>query len=88
MAYHVQVRRPLRRAWAFNLTEERVRAEIVGPWTSGRAFELGGRWWEPAECNVRIIEGPELAPHELAHGRGWGAAERTGEDVAKRLFAR
>jgi hypothetical protein len=86
MPYHVQVRRPFRRAWAFNLSEPRVYREIVDPWRGGRAFTLGGRWWPPADCEVRIIEGDELSPPELAYGRGWNTAERNGKDVTRRLF--
>jgi hypothetical protein len=71
----------------FNLNEERLEAEVLEPWIAGRELELGDRRWEPHDSDLRIIEGPELAPPDLAHGQGWNAAERSGEDVTRRLLA-
>ncbi len=87
MPYHVEIRRSVRRAWAFNLSEATLRETIVEPWLSGRQVELGDRRWEPRESSLRIIEGVELAPQDLAYGQGWNAAERSGEDVTRRLLA-
>jgi hypothetical protein len=86
MAYHVEIRRSVRRAWAFNLDDERVHQGIVEPWLAGRPLRLGDRNWEPRDSALRIVEGPELAPQDLAFGQGWGAAERCGEDVTRRLL--
>jgi hypothetical protein len=85
--YHVEIRRGFRRAWSFNFSEETVHADVVNPWLAGRVIELGDREWEPRESSLRIIEGPELSPPDLAHGQGWNAAERSGEDVTRRLLA-
>ena len=87
MSFHVQIRRSFRRAWLFNLSEERLRTEIVDPWISGRELEVGDRRWDPGESDLRIIEGEELEAPDLAHGQGWNAAERSGEDVTRRLLA-
>lgn len=87
MPYHVEIRRGFRRAWSFNFSEKRVAADVVEPWLAGRRFELGDREWDPRESSLRIIEGPELAAADLAHGQGWNAAERSGEDVTRQLLA-
>jgi hypothetical protein len=85
VAFHVEIRRGRRWAREFNVAEARLRREILEPWTAGRAVRLGDREWEPAECSLRILEGPELAGPDLAFGRGWDRAERTGSDATGEL---
>ena len=86
MAYHVEIRRSLRRAWAFNLDDERVRRGVIEPWLAGRTLRLGDRDWLPRDSALRIVEGPDLPPQRLAFGQGWNAAERSGADVTRRLL--
>jgi hypothetical protein len=86
--FHVEIRRSLRRAWAFNLTEERLRATILEPWRRGRPVELGDREWDPRDSTLRILEGPELSPPELAHGQGWPNAERSSSEITREAFSR
>jgi hypothetical protein len=86
LAYHVEIRRSFHRAWAFNLSEERLRDTIVARWLSGRRIELGGRRWEPRESSLRIIAGPELPAPDLAHGQGWNAAQRSGQEVTRAVL--
>lgn len=86
MAYHVEIRRGRRWAREFNLSEATLRASVLDPWVRGGPVSLGDREWEPAECDLRVLEGPELGPPDLAFGRGWGAAERSGRDVARALI--
>src|SRR5690242_12053812 len=85
-AYHVEIRRSFHRAWVFNLSEERLREAIVARWLAGRPIELGGRRWEPQRSSLRIIAGPGLEAPDLAHGQGWNAAERSGEEVTHRVL--
>src|SRR5262245_1715573 len=87
MPYHVQVRSSMKRAWVFNLDEDHLRREVVAPWLGGREFELGDQRWKPAESDLMILSGPELAPPDLAFGQGWNAAERRGEDVTRQVLA-
>src|SRR5436190_11633194 len=87
VAYHVEVRRSFRRAWAFNLSAEKLRRSVVAPWVAGRPLELGDRRWEPRESELRVLEGPELSPPELAFGQGWNSAERSGRNVTRRILA-
>jgi hypothetical protein len=87
MPFHVEVRRAMRRAWAFNLSEERLRRGVVDPWRRGIAFELGDREWEPRESTLRILEGPELSPPDLAHGQGWHHAEQSARDVTAEVLS-
>jgi hypothetical protein len=86
--FHVEIRYSFRRAWAFNLSEERLRTEVIEPWRQGGPVELGDREWDPRDSTLRILEGPELAPPELAHGQGWHYAERSGREVTARVLSR
>jgi hypothetical protein len=81
MPFHVQMRRSYRRAWAFNLDEQRLRRAFVEPWRRGKLVQLGDQEWDPRESTITILEGPELKPADLAHGRGWQNAERSARDV-------
>jgi hypothetical protein len=81
MPFHVEIRRSLRRAWAFNLDEQQLRRTVVEPWHRRRAVVLGDHEWDPRECTLKILEGPKLQPSDLAHGRGWHNAERSARDV-------
>jgi hypothetical protein len=86
--FHVEIKSGLQHARAFNLEEGNVRRAIVEPWLDGREIELGGREWEPKECTLRILEGPELSGPDLALGRGWDNAQRHSENVTRRLVTR
>jgi len=49
-------------------------------------MELGDHEWDPGESELRVLEGPELAPSQLALGRGWGNAERSAVDVTAQVI--
>jgi hypothetical protein len=86
VAFHVEISSGFRhQARAFNLDEERLRRTILDPWVRGRVIELGDREWEPKDCKLKILEGPELADSDIAMGRGWSNAERASENVTRRL---
>jgi hypothetical protein len=86
LAFHVEIRRGHRWAREFNLDEATLRATVLEPWVSDRPVLLGDREWEPSDCELRVLEGPELSPQDLSFGRGWGAAEHLGRDVARELI--
>jgi hypothetical protein len=86
MAFHVEVRRSPHRARAFNLGEAELQQTVLEPWVTGRPLTLGDREWERQHAQLRILEGPELPSAELAHGQGWGRAERTARDVTAALL--
>jgi hypothetical protein len=86
MAFHVEISSGLRhRARAFNLDEAKLRTTILDPWIRGRRIALGDKDWEPKDCTLVILEGPELVDTDLSMGRGWSNAERTAENVTRRL---
>jgi hypothetical protein len=86
VAFHVEISSGFRqRARTFNLTESELRSTILDPWVRGRVIVLGDKDWEPRDCKLIILEGPELADTDLSMGRGWSNAERTGENVSRRL---
>ncbi len=87
MPFHVDISRGMRRAREFNLDEGRLRREILAPWSEGRAVQMGDREWDPRECELRIIEGPALTGPDLAFGRGWDNAKRSGRNATRELVA-
>jgi len=87
MPFHVEVRHSFRRAWAFNVDEQRLRHTVIDPWRAGGPLELGDREWDPRESTLKILEGPALEPSELAFGRGWQNAERSARDVTAGLIS-
>jgi hypothetical protein len=86
MPFHVEISRGFRqRARAFNLDEAKLRSTILDPWMSGSLISLGDKQWEPRDCKLIVLEGPELADTDLSMGRGWSNAEKTAENVTRRL---
>jgi hypothetical protein len=84
--FHVEISRGFRhRARAFNLDEGDLRRTILDPWTRGRVIALGDQDWEPRDCRLVILDGPELADTDLSMGRGWSNAEKTAENVTRKL---
>jgi hypothetical protein len=86
LPFHVEIRSGHRWAREFNVDETTLRDSVLEPWVRNQPVLLGDREWEPAESALRVLEGPELSPPDLAFGRGWGAAEHTGQDVARELI--
>jgi hypothetical protein len=84
--FHVEISGGLNHARAFNLNLEELRREVLEPWLTGRSIELGEREWNPRESALRILEGPHLETTELSFGQGWSNAERSGEDVTRRVL--
>jgi hypothetical protein len=86
VAFHVEISSGFRqRARTFNLDEAELRSTILDPWMRGRVIVLGDKDWEPRDCKLIILEGPELADTDLSMGRGWANAERISENVTRRL---
>jgi|SRR5215204_870450 len=85
MAFHVEISKGFRRARAFNLEEAKLRSDVLDPWMRGRVIVLGDKDWEPRDCKLIVLEGPELSETDLSMGRGWSNAERVSENVTRRL---
>jgi hypothetical protein len=87
VAFHVEISSGFReRARTFNLGEAELRSTILDPWVRGKVIMLGDKDWEPRDCKLIILEGPELADTDLSMGRGWSNAERSSENVTRRLI--
>src|SRR4051795_3468430 len=87
MAFHVEISSGFRqRARAFNLDEARLQKTVLDPWMRGRPIYLGDKEWEPRDCKLVVLEGPELADADLSMGRGWSNAEKSAENVTRRLI--
>jgi hypothetical protein len=84
--FHVEISGGLNHARAFNLSVEEMRKQILEPWLTGRPIELGEREWDPRTSALRIIEGQRLDAPELSFGQGWSNAERSGEEVTRRVL--
>jgi hypothetical protein len=87
MRYHVEVRQSIRRARVFNLDEDELRRTVLDPWVRGAELTLGDQPFLPREALLRVLEGPELATVDLAHGQGWNRAERSAQDVTASVLA-
>jgi hypothetical protein len=86
MPFHVEISSGFRqRARAFNLDESRLHTAILEPWLRGAAIELGDKEWQPRDCKLIVLEGPELADTDLAMGRGWSNAEKSSRNVTREL---
>jgi hypothetical protein len=86
--FHVEISGGINHARAFNLDLEELRRTVLEPWLTGRPVELGEREWEPRESELTILEGRHLDPPDLSFGQGWSNAERTAEDVTRRVLER
>jgi hypothetical protein len=85
--FHVEISSGFRqRARAFNLEEGALRSTVIDPWIRGRPIYLGDKEWEPRDCKLIVLEGPELAGTDLSMGRGWSNAERSAENVTRQLI--
>ncbi len=87
MSFHVEIRGALSHARAFNLSDDELRRTVLEPWLTKRTVELGEQEWDPRESSLRILEGPHLDNPDLSFGQGWSNAERSAEDVSKRMLA-
>jgi hypothetical protein len=85
--FHVELNSGLNHARAFNLSHEELLRKIVAPWLEDLPIELGEQNWQPAESQLKILEGPHLGGPDLSFGQGWANAERASESVTKRELA-
>jgi hypothetical protein len=85
--FHVELSNGLNHARAFNLSRQRLLAEVIAPWLEDLPVELGEQEWLPAESQLTILEGPHLEGPDLAFGQGWANAERSAENVTGRELA-
>ncbi len=85
--YHVELRRFPHNTHAFNLTEAQLRGTILAPWRRNQTIEVAEQKWVPEQTTLTILEGPELTTADLALGRGWAVAHRTGRDVTQEMLA-
>jgi hypothetical protein len=84
--FHVEISGALNHARAFNLSMEELRRTVLEPWLTGRFVELGEHEWDPRESSLRILEGPHLDNPDLSFGQGWSNAERSSDDVTRRVL--
>jgi len=84
--FHVEISGALNHARAFNLNLEELRRTVLESWLTGRPVELGEHEWDPRESSLRILEGPHLDNPDLSFGQGWSNAERSAQDVTRRVL--
>jgi hypothetical protein len=85
--FHVEISGGINHARVFNLSLDELRRGVLEPWLTERPVELGEREWVPQESTLRILEGRHLDSPDLSFGQGWANAERSAEDVTKRMLA-
>jgi hypothetical protein len=86
--FHVEMRTGMHVVREFNLNDERLWLEFLAPLMAGREFSVEGHEFIPRETRIKIFEGPELRPDQLAMGRGWQSVERTAQDATERVLQR
>jgi hypothetical protein len=84
--FHVEISAAMRHARVFNLDRGDLLAKVIEPWLEGRPIEMGDREWEPKESSLKVLEGPQMPPPDLAFGQGWSNAERRSENVTRRVL--
>jgi hypothetical protein len=87
MAFHVELSSAENRARVFNLSHQDLLSRVIEPWLAGRPFDLAEYEWLPGESSLKVLEGKQLDNPDLAFGQGWSNAERSAEDVTKRVLA-
>src|SRR6478752_8331754 len=87
MQFHVEIGGSMQHARVFNLSEEDLIGEVVGPWLEDRPIAMGDREWRPSESSLRILDGPQMHPQDLAFGQGWSNALRASEEVTRDRLA-
>jgi hypothetical protein len=85
--FHVEIGAGINHARAFNLSLDELRRTVLEPWLTRRTVEFGEREWDPRESKLRILEGRHLDSPDLSFGQGWANAERSSEDVTKRMLS-
>ncbi len=85
--YHIELRHFPHNTHVFNLSEAQLQGTILAPWSRNQTIEVADRKWMPDLTTLTILEGPELTTGDLAMGRGWNAARRTGRDVTREMLA-
>jgi hypothetical protein len=85
--FHVELSNGLSHARAFNLSREKLLAQVIAPWLEDLTVELGEQEWLPTESQLKILEGPHLEGPDLAFGQGWANAERSSENVTAQELA-
>ena len=83
--FHLEVRQFPHSGRRFNMTPAEV-GHLLEAWVAGAPVALAERRWLPQQARLTILEGPELAAHQLSMGRGWRAAQRKARDVTERLL--
>ncbi len=72
----------------FNLSDERLWLDFLGPLMADQEFVLEGQDFTPRHTRLTVYEGPELRLDQLNFGRGWQNVERTASDVTERVLER
>jgi hypothetical protein len=86
MPFHIEVSTGHTHARVFNVDEAELHANVLERWVAGSPLELGEREWDPRESRLTVLEGPRMEGPDLSFGQGWSNAQRSGEDVTRRVL--
>jgi hypothetical protein len=86
MPFHIEVSSGHRHARVFNVDEAELHRTVLERWVAGRPFEFGEREWDPRESRLTVLEGPRIEGPDLGFGQGWSNAQRSTEDVTRRVL--
>jgi hypothetical protein len=86
--FHVQLYTRLHQARVYNLSEDELQRQFLDPMRSPGMFVYEGHEWEPRKTQLSVYEGERLRPDQIAMGRGWSNAMKSGQDVTLEALAR
>jgi hypothetical protein len=86
MPFHIEVSSDHKHARVFNVDEAELHGAVLERWIAGLPLELGEREWDPRESRLTVLEGPRMEGPELSFGQGWSNAQRSAEDVTRRVL--
>jgi len=86
--FHVEMRCGMHVVREFNLDERELWIKFLAPLMADRDFTFEGHDFTPRKTRIKIFNGPELRPDQMALGRGWQNVERGGSDVTEAVLAR
>lgn len=72
----------------WNIDEDEVRRSIVEPWEQGQEIVVGGKVFDPTDCEIRILEGPRLDPQVIRGPTAWLLATERSDDATDRFIVK
>lgn len=86
MPFHIEISSPFDCARVLNINEAELRGKVLDFWVSGLPFKFHEKDWEPRECRLTILEGPEIESGSDGAKESWDKALRAADDVTRQML--